>query len=298
MSKGSCLQIITALSLSLLGPISAWADRFEFVSDRSLSSIDENFGGFSGLELSQDGSSLIAISDRGFVMQASIERDGDHISQIKISKIAPVLQINGNPVTPANFDAEGLATAADGTSYISFEGFHRVRQYPDILGPAQNLPAHSDFASQQTNSSLEVLAIDAQNRLYTAPERSGKLERPFPLWRFEDGAWQRFGTIPRLGEYLLVGADIGPDGKFYLLERGFRGITFSARIRRFSIGARGLIAGETLLVTDYGTHDNLEGLSIWQDSAGAIRATMISDDNFRFFQTTELGEYVLKSDAP
>jgi hypothetical protein len=41
-----------------------------------------------------------------------------------------------------------------------------------------------------------------------------------------------------------------------------------------------------------GTHDNLEGLDVWADAEG-LRATMISDDNFRFFQRTEIVDYRL-----
>lgn len=40
-------------------------------------------------------------------------------------------------------------------------------------------------------------------------------------------------------------------------------------------------------------HDNLEGISVWQDPDGRIRLTMISDDNFMVFQRTEIVEYAV-----
>jgi hypothetical protein len=46
-----------------------------------------------------------------------------------------------------------------------------------------------------------------------------------------------------------------------------------------------------LLETATGTYDNLEGLAVWRDDAGAIRLTMISDDNFKSFQVTQFVEY-------
>ena len=52
------------------------------------------------------------------------------------------------------------------------------------------------------------------------------------------------------------------------------------------------------LQSGIGQHDNLEGISVWQDASGAIRLTMIADDNFNFFQKTELVEYRLSSPAP
>lgn len=42
--------------------------------------------------------------------------------------------------------------------------------------------------------------------------------------------------------------------------------------------------------SEVGRHDNLEGLSVWQDAQG-VRLTMVSDDNFMFFQRTEFVEY-------
>lgn len=37
--------------------------------------------------------------------------------------------------------------------------------------------------------------------------------------------------------------------------------------------------------------DNLEGLAVWRDDTGAIRLTMVSDDNFNPLQTTQLVEF-------
>ena len=50
---------------------------------------------------------------------------------------------------------------------------------------------------------------------------------------------------------------------------------------------------EIVFETGTGTHDNLEGLSVWRDDQGRLRATMISDDNFLALQRTELVEYLL-----
>jgi hypothetical protein len=38
-------------------------------------------------------------------------------------------------------------------------------------------------------------------------------------------------------------------------------------------------------------HDNLEGISVWQTPAGELIMTLVSDDNQRRFQRTELVEY-------
>lgn len=90
-----------------------------------------------------------------------------------------------------------------------------------------------------------------------------------------------------------MGADIGPDGRFYLLEREFTGVGFRSRVRRFDMSDTALTNEITLIESHLLRHDNLEGISVWRDAAGALRLTMISDDNFNFFQRTELVEYTV-----
>lgn len=91
-----------------------------------------------------------------------------------------------------------------------------------------------------------------------------------------------------------VAADFGPDGRLYLLERDFRGIGgFASRLRRFDLTERGFDGETTLFQTPFSLHDNLEGLSIWRDAQGGLRATMISDDNFLFVQQTQIVEHRL-----
>jgi hypothetical protein len=93
------------------------------------------------------------------------------------------------------------------------------------------------------------------------------------------------------GAFLPVGADLGPDGRLYLLERRFHGLGgFASRLRRVVLQEGGVARGETLFQTRPGQFGNLEGLAIWRDGAGALRATLISDDNFLPVLGTELVE--------
>ena len=190
-------------------------------------------------------------------------------------------------------DSEGLAIAADGTAYVSFEWMHRVWSYPDIEGPARPLPLHRDFGGFAGNAGLEALAIDAGGTLYALPDRSGGLTEPFPVYRYRDGTWDKPCSIERRGEFLPVGADFGPDGLFYLLERRFLGVFgLQSRVRRFLIEGDTIGQEQTLFETAPWTHDNLEGIAVWRDSEGFIRLTMISDDNGRApLQRTEFVEY-------
>jgi len=131
--------------------------------------------------------------------------------------------------------------------------------------------------------------------LYTMPERSGGASRPFPVYRYRDGEWTRPFSIPRRGPFLPVGADFGPDGRLYLLERHLGGISgFLSRVRSFRIDGDLLLDERPVLETSAGQHDNLEGIAVWKDKGGHIRLTMVSDDNFFILQRTELVEYRLE----
>lgn len=251
---------------------------------------DTRFGGFSGLEISDDGRSLTAFSDRrGVFVIATLTRKDGQITAVSAPVIDRIRKPKG---MQRNFhpDSEGLALAADGTIYISTEApnhsLYRIDRSDDDR--AVPLPRHPDFSALQPNSSLEALAIGPDGALYTIPERSGRMTRPFPVYRLQGDDWDIPFHIPRRGPFLMVGADIGPDQRFYVLERHFTGIGFQSRVRRFEMDGTG---EETLIETSNGRHDNLEGISVWRDAEDHLRVTMISDDNFRFFQQTQIVEY-------
>lgn len=254
---------------------------------------DAAFGGFSGLEVSDDGGAFLALGDRSVIVSGRFERSGDRIAGVLPGPLRDLPGTKGQVLPESHFDAEGLALRPDGRVFVSFEGRHRVWSYP-TLDAAQALPDSPYFRGFQPNAGLEALAIDEFGWLYAMPERSGRLTNPFPVYRLRKGQWEIPFRLPRHGGFLPVGADFGPDGRLYVLEREFTGLGFRSRVRRLTIGPVRIDQDDTLLETPTGRHDNLEGLAVWRDSADRIRLTMISDDNFRFFQRTEFVEYAVK----
>lgn len=282
------------MSATALAALVLWAAALlpgvEHVSSFTWRGSGPDFGGFSGLHVFEGGTRFLALSDRATLVEGRILRDGDRIDGIEAAPPVPLRGPDGGPPGRFMADSEGLAVDAGGRLFISFEGTARVERQAAPGAVPVPLPVPRDFAGLQRNSSLEALAIGPDGALYTIPERSGALARPFPVYRFSGGRWDVPFSLRRDGEFLVSGADIGPDGRLYLLERSFTGLGFASRLRRFDLQGG---SEELLFETGPLRHDNLEGVSVWRDAAGQLRATMISDDNFQFLQRTEIVEYRL-----
>lgn len=255
---------------------------------------DPAFGGFSALAFVDDGQRFIALTDKGYSVAGRMTRDATgRITAITADPPRPLRDGRGNPLRRLASDSEGLALGPQGGFHVSFEGEHRIVRYADRDAAAIPVPGHADFSGMQLNSSLEGVAMDARGHLFTLPERSGALDRPFPVYRYDGQGWDIPFSLSRSDGFLPVGLDFGPDGWLYVLERALTGPGFRSRVRRLDVTGDRIQAEELLLQTGTATHDNLEGIAVWQDAAGRIRLTMIADDNFRFFQRTEIVEYAV-----
>lgn len=245
------------------------------------------FGGFSAIEMQPDGRHFVVLSDRAMMIVGRFSRTNGLITGVTEAGRHLLRETNGNTMTGRRADSEGLAISSDGQIYVSFEGEPRVRVQSGVDGVPQVLPMQPDFLKLQSNAALEALALGPDGAIYTIPERSGRFTVPFPVYRFKDGVWDVPFSIPRRDGFQVAGADIGPDGLLYLLERDFNGLGFRSRVRRFDLSGGN---EQALFETSFGTYDNLEGIAVWDDGPG-LRITMISDDNFRFFQETQIVEY-------
>ena len=250
------------------------------------------FGGFSGLEISADGSLMTLVSDRGQFAQVRVVREAGEIAGLTLQAHTDVLGRHGTIPKRHHRDTEGLAITGE-TLFVSLEGVHQVWAFSDVAAPARPLAAFPKQPKPNRNGSLEALAIDPQGRLLTLTENPLGDAGVAQVFRLENGQWIAAFEIPRISGFDPVGADFGPDGRLYLLERGFNGLGFRSLVRRFDVDETGAHNETRLLRSGLGVHDNLEGLAVWQDPQGRIRLTMISDDNFRFFQRTEIVEYVV-----
>ncbi|WP_415404979.1 esterase-like activity of phytase family protein [Tateyamaria sp. SN3-11] len=257
----------------ILAATGASADPLTHVRTIPLASGLAGFGGLSAIEM-RGPDRAIVLSDRGQAFALVLDREAESVTITTAAQPQP------------HRDSEGLAYAGD-QLFFSYEGPAEV-----VAQDGTTLPSHPDFATYHPNGSLEALAADADGTLYTLPERSGDVARAFPVYRFQNGQWDVPARLPRIGPFLPAGADIGPDGRLFVLERAFTPLGFRSRIRTLDPNNWEAPA-QTLLKTRAGQHDNLEGLAIWQSGSGATCLSMVSDNNFLSVQRTEIVEYAL-----
>ena len=249
---------------------------------------DPRHGGLSGIEVGPDGQEVTAITDRSTLIEARIARERGVPVAIEGTRHHSMTTPEGKALTGFAADSEGLAVNASDGVAVSFEGYHRVWRFGRDGAGTARLPLFPPMSGLPTNSGVEALAVDASGRLLALPEEpQGK---SFPVWRWGGAAWSLAFTVPRRGPMKMVGADFGPDGRLYLLERRLTPLGFRSRVRRVEADGTG---EATLLETPPGRHGNLEGLAVWRDAGGAIRLTMVSDDNFLPFQRGQIVEYRL-----
>ncbi|WP_051928430.1 esterase-like activity of phytase family protein [Palleronia rufa] len=252
----------------------------------------ETHGGFSAIEVDPGGTTFTVLNDQGQLVDGRFVRGSEgQITAIESEPSRPLRGITGELMDQEPFpDSEGLARDRRGRLYVSFEQRGRVWRYDTPDGPATTLGYTTEFALLPNNKGLEGLAVDDRNRVWTIAELPGPAG--YTTWIREGREWRSGPVIPTSDDYSAVGMDFDDEGRLYLLERALRGIFgFQSRVRRFTLPE---MTAETLLTSEVGQFDNLEGLSVWRSKDGKPRITMISDDNFIFFQTTEFVELALE----
>ena len=260
-------------------------------------------GGWSGIDVSPDGSRFWAVSDRGDRTDGALRRDDEgRLVGIDAADIRRLPGLEGGDIREAD-DAEGIdVRPSDNEAFVSFEGFVRLRRYPGSWAKAEWVPDLDAARAFHINRGFEAVARDRDGHVYTLPERVRRPGAPYPLFRYSQpidtphGAWSVAAELTSDEGWNAVGADFGPDGAFYLLERRFGVVGFGSRIRRFDLAAAlpgTSLGGSVVFESPLGRHGNLEGLGIWIDGEERLRAVMIADDNRLAFQRSEVVEAIL-----
>lgn len=289
MYRRSQLGLILAL---LLASGAAAAPRAVVVGTYDATKVADGFGGLSALEVTEDGEGFIALSDSARLFHGRFRRNGaGAIAGITLDGPGAALTgPDGAALDGLHDDSEGIAVGPDGQLWISFELVNRVVRYGQDGTFFDELPGFAAFDAIE-NDGLEALVLAPDGALYTMPEGPGRGVRSFPVWRYVDGTWSEAFRLPEDRHWRPVGADFGPDGRLYILERDLWGLVgFRSRLRRITLADGQPALDEVLLESRAGAFGNLEGLSVLRDAEGALRATLVADDNFLPVMSTEFVE--------
>jgi len=281
-----------AVALSVLvlnGPVEAAGPGLE---TRLTPTTDHpGFGGLSGVDLGPLGLSGLVISDRGDLFAMTLERSPDGALQdIDIDHIVG-LRAPGTDRT--SFDAEGLVVKGQQNVVLSLEQPSRVIAVDPTSKTKTPLPVFPNLQIARENKGLEALALDDEGRLLALPEVVPSGATGFPIFRLQSNQWHPIGILPKLGPFAVVGADFGPDGQLYVLERAFSVLGFRTRIRRVQI-TETVGPADIILQSHVAQYDNMEGIAVWRDHLGVTRVLLVSDDNFLATQETEFLEFVIQ----
>lgn len=271
------MRLYLAIAIGCLLALAGWAGIVLKTESIEITDPPDGVGGLSGLVVSAGGQSFTAIGDRNVVVRGILERMDGVLTGARVTSTGRLRDWKGRPYIGAWNDAEGLAITRDGQLVVSFETQHRVVQFDDDL-KGTLLPPIPPLGNLEPNQGFEALALDPQGRPVMIVERPDRLPDYTMVFRLEDGDWRRIANLAYAGRFLPTGADFGPDGSLYVLERRVGVTGFRSQIRRVTLRDGGTMTGEVVWQPQSG-FGNLEGLSVWQDAQGVLRATMVADDN-------------------
>ncbi len=283
------------ISLTQGVQVKARLDGLVYRGGLELTSSDTRFGGLSGLVVSDDGGHLLAISDIGLWLEASLHYDDEgNLSGVSNAEVAPLRAASGAVLRgKRDADAEALTALADGSYLVSFERRHRVLRYaaPGADGIAVWMP--EALASVDGNGGLEALVPLGDGRLLALCEDEFVSAGRLAGWRI-DGEKAEPVTWPGDGYFKPTAASRLPDGRVLVLERGYT--AFAGPKGRLmlieNVAETALSRREIARLQPPIQVDNYEGLASLT-MAGETRLFIISDDNFNPLQRTLLLSFAL-----
>jgi hypothetical protein len=313
---GIALVICTLLSPAKAQPVSVTATpiagfavlgtaamppSLSFRGGLELSSDAAEFGGFSGLALSEDCTELVAVSDAGQWLTAAVNYDGGRPAGISDADMGGMRDDKGRQLRgKVRSDAEALSVLGKGVFAVAFESRVRVGTYD--LGKSGKAAAFvpvyfpKEISNGPENAEIEALGVLADGRFLAISE--GNLDDAGNLRAW---LWKRRRVIPfsiaRHEDYAVTDLAVLPGGDILTLERSFSASSLPGMaLRRFRAGeiAAGKVVRPELLFAGtlpFYQIDNMEGLAVCQRD-GETRIAVISDDNFnRRLQRTLLLQF-------
>jgi hypothetical protein len=300
---------VTSYSLPFFKHGDPTATRFgplEYIGGLELRGNHPNFGGISAIRVAADGHRFLGVTDTGDWIEGSITYLNGRPASVQGVTIAPVMGPGGQRAKDIGlWDSESLALDGD-QAFVGIERDHAIlvfdRAKDGLRAGGRRIPLPAYVADWPENRGIEALGIlpagsPYAGRLIGLSERSAGRDDPTEGFVMrKDGSDAFRFRLKRSDGFDITDLDFLPNGDLIVLERFFsplRGVAMRLRlVKTAEIRPDALVDGEVLLVADKGFHvDNMEGLSIHRDAAGATVFTIISDDNFSVAQRTLLLQF-------
>jgi len=268
-----------------------------------LTSPDPRFGGLSGLSVSADGARLVAVSDTGLWITATLEYDAEgRLVGLTDASMAPLRDADGNKLIGKRLgDAESLAPLAGGGYLVSFEQTHRILRYAAPGAPGMPIDAVlPGLAQVKSNGGLEAVEQLADGRALALAEDHFVSDGRLAGWLIDGNTAARV-SYPGDGYFEPTGMAALADGRVLVLERGYTAIGGAkGRVMLIKTPVAGeAISGlrELARLAPPIQVDNYEGLAARDDGDGGLLLYIVSDDNFNPLQRTLLMMFRLELDA-
>jgi hypothetical protein len=274
-------------------------DSLQFVAGFELTSAASEWGGYSGMVLSDDGTNLVAVSDTGHWLQLALTHDAEgKLTGVGAARTEPLLDEAGQPVSGKLWsDAEAVAAVAGGSYIVAFERNHRLWRYASVDGipggVAEAVSAPSDIATLPENSGVEALLTDDSGTMTLVAESGAAgVSRG---WQLQGSAWREFQIERSDGFEPTDLAHVG-DETLALLERRYTELDGpAARISLMpAIPTDGPQGAYTLAVLRLPLSvDNFECIATRPAPGGGRYIYLMSDNNQNPQQRTLLLQFQL-----
>ena len=257
---------------------------------------EKDYGGFSGLVISNEGTEALVVTDKSFFFVLELRRDENEIlTGYSVIRKGRILSSKGEHLNGRNTDSESIVIDENNNYYISFESNHRIMMHAEVGGKGVFVPKHPMFRKLSVNKGIEALAIDADNRLIAIPEKPPSGISDIPIFRLQNDKWEIIKYVKINDNFLVTDAEILPEGLLLILERKFSWTQgFKTRFRLISLDKFDNTEPITVFTSTANQFDNLEGVTLWRDKNGEMRILTVSDDNFHPLQQSEIREFFLK----
>jgi len=282
----------------------------EWIGGLRLSSASEQFGGWSGLALDNNGRGFVAVSDAGAWMSGRISySEAGRPRGLEVTRVGPLKALNNKTLRRRrDRDAEAVelvsGTTRKGRLLIAFEGNHRIGRFDigrrGLSAPRSYVRPDRSERVMRGSKGFEAMTVlragKYRGSILAISERMHDAGKNHTGWIWSRGKARRF-NIKDLGGFDITDAATLPDGGVLLLERRFRWLEgVKMRVRHIGAGELNIgvtVTGRVLLDANMSQEiDNMEGLAVHPAKGGGLVLTMISDDNFnRMLQRTLLLQF-------